>query len=111
MHSNSHILTFLMKPVLKFHVPEIQCSLVDVWISFQACIQITQLIFVCKVIYSTTWNKISLPSGRAFQPSCIHFAQNNSGEERFGCYIYIHNGFNVTFEHCMWNPYSNIFVS
>jgi hypothetical protein len=41
MDSNSQALTFLMKPILKFYVPEIQCSLVDVWISFQVCIQIT----------------------------------------------------------------------
>lgn len=54
MHSNSQALTFLMKPILKFYIPEIQCSLVDVRIPFQACIQITQLVFVCKVIYSTT---------------------------------------------------------
>lgn len=67
MHSNSQALTLLMKPILKFYVPEIQCSLVDVWISFQACIQITQLFFVCKVIYSTTWNKRSIPTRKAFQ--------------------------------------------
>lgn len=78
MHSNSQALTFLTKPILKFYVPEIQCSLVDVWISFQACIQITQLVFVRKVIYSTTWKKhvflqVRLPN------SCIPFAQTNRG--------------------------------
>jgi len=67
MHSNSQALTFLTKPILKFYIPEIQCSLVDVWIPFQACIQITQLVFVCKVIYSTTWNKRCVPTGKTFQ--------------------------------------------
>lgn len=67
MHSNSQALTFLTKPILKFYIPEIQCSLVDVWIPFQACIQIKQLVFVCKVICSTTWNKRRVPTDKTFQ--------------------------------------------
>lgn len=75
MHSNFQALTFLMKPILKFYVPEIQSSLVDVWISFQACIQIKQLVLVCIVIYFTTWNKRRFSIGKTFQllpANCLH---------------------------------------
>jgi hypothetical protein len=64
-----------MKPILKFYVPEIQSSMVDIWISFHACIQITQRVFVCIVIYFTTWNKRRFSIGKAFQllpANCFH---------------------------------------